>query len=147
MQNQRRHIAFIYSEESAGLLEPVSKHLPEAIIQSSLIDDFLQAPETITRNLDHIVVSGPMAGLKAVIRIAIAHELSIGILPLKSQKTLARYFRLPDNLPEQVELALQEKGQVRDLILCNDELVLFKAIIGRLPVIDVPDNRTRWNTL
>lgn len=147
MQNQRRHIAFIYSEESAGLLEPVSKHFPEAIIQSSLIDDFLHNPETIIRNLDHIVVSGPMAGLKSVIRIAIAHELSIGILPLKSQKTLARYFRLPDNLPDQIELALQGKGQTRDLILCNDELVLFKASIGRLPVIDVPDNLTRWNTL
>jgi len=147
MQNQVRHIAFIYSEESAGLLELVSKHSSDVIIQSSLLDDFLQSPEKITSNVEHIVVSGPMAGLKSVIRIAIEHELSIGILPLKSQKSLARYFRLPDDLSDQIELALQEKGQARDLILCNGELVLFKAVIGRLPVIDVPDSLTRWNTL
>jgi uncharacterized hydrophobic protein (TIGR00271 family) len=148
MQNQRRHIAFIYSEESADRLELLSKHVaPDVSIQSSLLDDFLQNPEAIIRNLDHIVVSTPMAGLKAVIRIAIEHELSIGILPLKSQKTLARYFRLPADPADQIELATQEKGQVRDLILCNGELVLFKAVIGRLPVIDASDNLSRWTTL
>jgi uncharacterized hydrophobic protein (TIGR00271 family) len=147
MQNQGRHIAFIYSDESAGLLESVSKHTPDVIIQASLLDNFLQNPETITRNVDHIVVSAPMAGLKSVIRIAIEHELSIGILPLKSQKTLARYFRLPEDPADQIELALQEKGQARDLILCNGELVLFKAAIGRLPVIDVRESQRRWNTL
>ena len=69
------------------------------------------------------------------------------LLPLKSQKTLASYFRLPDDLSDQIELALQENGQARDLITCNGELVLFKAVIGRLPIIDVPDSLSRWNTL
>jgi uncharacterized hydrophobic protein (TIGR00271 family) len=147
MPEQRRHIAFIYSEESSGSLEPLSRYSPDVIIQPSLLDDFLQNPDTLTRNVDHIVVSAPMAGLKSVIRVAIEHDLSIGILPLKSQKTLSRYFRLPDNPADQVELALQEKGQTRDLILCNGELVLFKAIIGRIPVIDVPDSQRRWHTL
>ena len=147
MQNQRRHIAFIYSEESAGLLELVSKHSSDVVIQPSLLDDFLQNPETIIRNVEHIVVSGPMAGLKSAIKIATEHELSIGILPLRSQKSLARYFRLPDDPSDQIELALQGKCQARDLILCNGELVLFKAVIGRLPVINVPDSLGRWNTL
>ena len=147
MPNQKRHIAFIYTEESIGNLEPVSEHSPDVIIQSSLLDDFLQNPDTLTRNVDHIVVSAPMAGLKSVIRIAIEHDLSIGILPLKSQKTLSRYFRLPDDPADQIELALQEKGQTRDLILCNGELVLFKAVIGRIPVIDLPDNLGPWKTL
>ena len=147
MQNQRRHIAFIYSEESAGLLEPLSRHSPDVIIQATLLEDFLGSPEAITRNVDHIVVSTPMAGLKSVIRIAIEHERSIGILPLQSQKTLAKYFRLPDDTADQIELALQKNGQARDIILCNGELVLFKAVIGRLPVIDVPDSLSRWNIL
>jgi len=147
MPEQRRHIAFIYSEESSDSLEPLSKYSPDVIIQPSLLDDFLQNSDTLTRNVDHIVVSAPMAGLKSVIRVAIEHDLSIGILPLKSQKNLSRYFRLPDDPADQVELALQEKGQTRDLILCNGELVLFKAVIGRIPVIDVPDSQRRWHTL
>jgi uncharacterized hydrophobic protein (TIGR00271 family) len=147
MPEQRRHIAFIYSEESSGSLEPLSRYSPDVIIQPSLLDDFLQNPDTLTRNVDHIVVSAPMAGLKSVIRVAIEHDLSIGILPLKSQKTLSRYFRLPDDPADQIELALQENGQKRDLILCNGELVLFKAVIGRIPVIDVPDSQRRWHTL
>ena len=69
MPNQKRHIAFIYTEESIGNLEPVSEHSPDVVIQSSSLDDFLQNPDTLTRNVDHIVVSVPMAGLKSVIRI------------------------------------------------------------------------------
>ena len=147
MREQGRNIVFIYSEDSADLQESVSKYSADMVIQAYSLDDFLQRPETITRGVDHIVVSAPMAELKSVIRIAVDHKLSIGILPLKSQKTLARYFRLPDDLSDQIELALQENGQARDLIMCNGELVLFKAAIGRLPVIDVPDSLSRWNTL
>jgi hypothetical protein len=59
MPNQKRHIAFIYTEESIGNLEPVTEHSPDVIIQSSLLDDFLQNPDILARNVDHIVVSAP----------------------------------------------------------------------------------------
>ena len=147
MQDHVRRAAFVYSAESADLRGPVANYYPDVDVPAVTLDEFLENPQTISGQADHIIVSAPMAGLKSVIRIAIEHDLSIGILPLASQKPLARYFRLPDKLDEQIELALQEKGQARDLILCNDELVLFKATIGRLPVIEASDKQSRWDAL
>lgn len=144
MQDHITNAVFVYSAESADLRESLSKHFPDTHIAAFPVGEFLEKQEEITSQTEHIVVSATMAELKAVIRVAIEHDLSIGVLPLSSQKNLARYFRLPDKLDEQIELALGRETQVRDLILCNDELVLFKATIGRLPVIDAAESLSRW---
>ena len=144
MQDHITSAVFVYSVESADLRESLSKHFPDTHIAAFPVGEFLEMQEEIATQAEHIVVSATMAGLKAVIRVAIEHDLSIGVLPLSSQKNLARYFRLPDKLDEQIELALGRETQVRDLVLCNDELVLFKATIGRLPVIDAAESLSRW---
>ena len=144
MQGHITDAVFVYSAESADLRESLSKHFPDTRITAIPFGEFLEKQEEIASQADHIVVSATMAEIKTVIRFAIEHELSIGVLPLSSQKNLTRYFRLPDKLDEQIELALGRETQVRDLILCNDELVLFKATIGRLPVIDAAESLSRW---
>ncbi len=86
MQAQGRHVTFIYSAESKDLLQPLVQHAPDAVVHAIPVDAFLQNPEPVTRPADHIVVSAPMAALKAVIRIAMDRDLGIGILPLKSAR-------------------------------------------------------------
>ena len=144
MQDHITDAVFVYSPESADLRESLSKHFPDTRIAAFPFGEFLKKQDEIASQAEHIVVSATMAELKAVIRFAIEHDLSTGVLPLSSQKNLTRYFRLPDKLDEQIELALGRETQVRDLILCNDELVLFKATIGRLPVIDAVEGLSRW---
>ena len=143
MQDHMTNAVFVYSAESADLRESLSKHFPDTRIAAFPFGEFLKKQDEIASQAEHIVVSAAMAELKAVIRVAIEHDLSTGVLPLSSQKNLTRYFRLPDKLDEQIELALGRETQVRDLILCNDELVLFKATIGRLPVIDALEGLRR----
>jgi uncharacterized hydrophobic protein (TIGR00271 family) len=144
MQDHITDAVFVYSPESADLRESLSKHFPDTRIAAFPFGEFLKKQDEIASQAEHIVVSATMAELKAVIRFAIEHDLGIGVLPLSSQKNLTRYFRLPDKLDEQIELALGRETQVRDLILCNDELVLFNATIGRLPVIDAVEGLSRW---
>ena len=144
MQDHITDAVFVYSPESADLRESLSKHFPDTRIAAFPFGEFLKKQDEIASQAEHIVVSATMAELKAVIRFAIEHDLSTGVLPLSSQKNLTRYFRLPDKLDEQIELALGRETQVRDLILCNDELVLFNATIGRLPVIDAVEGLSRW---
>ena len=147
MQDHITNAVFVYSAESADLRESLSKHFPDTRIAAFPVGEFLEKQEEIASQSEHIVVSATMAELKAVIRVAIEHELSIGILPLESQRSLARYFRLPDKLDEQIELAMGRDTGARDLILCNGELLLFKATIGRLPVIDAADSLSRWKNV
>jgi uncharacterized hydrophobic protein (TIGR00271 family) len=42
-----------------------------------------------------------------------------------------------------VDLALRRDGQPMDLILCNGKIMLFKATIGRIPLLDTPA-RASW---
>ena len=147
MQDHMTNAVFVYSAESADLRESLSKHFPDTRIAAFPFGEFLEKQEEIASQTEHIVVSATMAELKPVIRVAIEHDISIGILPLESQKSLVRYFRLPDKLDEQIELALGGDARSRDLILCNGELVLFKATIGRLPVIDAPESPSPWKNV
>ena len=147
MQDHVTNAVFVYSAESADLHESLSRHFPDTRIAAFPVGEFLERQEEIASQTEHIVVSATMAELKSVIRVASEHDLSIGILPLESQKSLARYFRLPDKPDEQIELALGEDASSRDLILCNGELVLFKATIGRLPLIDAPESPGPWKNL
>lgn len=137
---------YIYSEENENLLASLSSFSENINIQSQSLDAFLKNSDSLHNSAEHIVVSAPMAGLKKVILFAVERELSVGVLPLDAQKSLARYFALPAGREEQIELALRKNDQARDLVLCNGELVLYKATIGRMPVIDVDDRLNHWGS-
>jgi len=144
MSERVRQTAFIYAAESADLRDRVVEFDPGLTVTAIPVEELLGNPALLDPQLGHVVVSAPMGELKQVFRIAMERGLGVGILPLSSQKALAKYFRLPGSLDSQLELALQKEGQARDLIMLNGEPVLFKATIGRLPVLDVTDSMHRW---
>ncbi|TXL17250.1 hypothetical protein BMR04_06330, partial [Methylococcaceae bacterium HT3] len=49
---------------------------------------------------------------------------------------LIKFFNLPTEPDKSVELACRENTQAIDLVLCNDNILLFKASIGWLPLLD-----------
>jgi diacylglycerol kinase family enzyme len=55
---------------------------------------------------------------------------------MHTQKSLTRSYALPEKTDAVIDLALRQDAQVMDLILCNKQLLLFKATIGRLPLMD-----------
>ena len=56
----------------------------------------------------------------------------------RKQKYLIKFYDLPKNPAAAVELALRQDGRTIDLIVCNGEIMLFKAAIGRIPFLDTP---------
>ena len=84
------------------------------------------------------MVAGPLDVIKEILRLAMKYQFSIGIIPTKKQKHLIKFYDLPKNPSAAVELALRQDGQSIDLILCNGEIMLFKAAIGRIPFLDTP---------
>ncbi|MCK5354718.1 MAG: TIGR00341 family protein, partial [Methyloprofundus sp.] len=63
-------------------------------------------------------------------------DFSIGLIPDKAEKKLIKSFDLSSEYNDAIELALREDAQAIDLILCNGQILLFKATIGWLPLMD-----------
>jgi uncharacterized hydrophobic protein (TIGR00271 family) len=98
----------------------------------------MQTPQEQLEGVAHVVVAGPLDVIKEILRLAMKHQFSIGIIPTKKQKHLIKFYDLPKNPSAAVELALRQDGQSMDLILCNGKIMLFKAAIGRIPFLDTP---------
>jgi len=147
MESQAGRTVFVHSTESADVRDAVLRYFDNKGMSVLTVAEFLKEQKQIVSQLDHIVVSASMTDLKSVIKIAVEHDLSIGVLPLGSQKQLAQYLRLPKSQDEQIELAFKESGPAQDLLLCNGEVVFLKATIGRLPIINTARDVSIWNRL
>lgn len=91
----------------------------------------------------HVVVCGSLSLIKLVVMLAVELRLSLGIIPLKKQVQLSQSYGLPTSVDDSLELALRDTPKDLDLVLCNEQLMLFKARIGRIPLIDSPENTSR----
>lgn len=138
---------FVYTQESEHLLEHLRSNSCGTRITAIEFDTFDQDPQALPEGVGHVVVAGSLDVIKAVIGHAMKHGFSLGIVPLQSQKNLKRYFSLPGGFEAAVELALQQASRPIDIILCNGKILLFKAVIGRLPLLDSPGNVKLWNVV
>ncbi|BAF72942.1 TIGR00341 family protein [Sulfurovum sp. NBC37-1] len=87
----------------------------------------------------HLMVSGQLDEVKEAITYAESAGMSIGIVPLPTQKNLMRTFALPSKLEEGIAVAKEKAEKKIDLLFCNDELVLQEVVIGDAPPLDIYD--------
>ena len=140
---------FIYSPESEQLVEHLQANTFGISIVPMELDVFKLDPDTALKSVGHVVVSSPLEEIKIVLGYAMQRDFdfSVGILPQKSQKNLKKYFALPAENDAAIELALQRPEGHIDIILCNGKILLFKATIGRLPLLDSPEEITPWGLI
>jgi len=129
---------FVHTEDTAHLIEPLQNNSAGTSVTPVVFDAFMQSPHAQLTGVDHVVVSGPLEVVKQTMRLAATYHFSLGIIPTKEQIDLIRFYDLPKNPAAAVDLALQRDGQAMDLILCNDKIMLFKATVGRIPILDTP---------
>ncbi len=129
---------FVHTEDTTRLIKPLQNNSSGTRITPVAFDALMQTPQKQLEGVDHVVVAGPLDVIKEILRLAMKYQFSIGILPTKKQKHLIKFYDLPKNPSAAVELALRQDGQTIDLILCNGEIMLFKAAIGRIPFLDTP---------
>ena len=133
---------FVYTEDSRHLVEQLQNNAYSTEISPISVESLLQDPQARLENVKHIVVAGSLESIKSILSLAMQYEFSVGLVPLESQKTLIKSLDLPKAVDEAIELALRRDAQPMDLILCNGKILLFKASIGRVPLLDSSGNRT-----
>jgi len=138
---------FVYTKESEHLLEHLQANSFGARITAVEFDVLESNPQAALEEVGHVVVSASMEEIKTVVGHAMEHGFSLGVIPLKSQKNLKKYFGLPVEKEKAIELALQQPAHRSDIVLCNGIIVLSKATIGRLPLMDSPENVNPWSVV
>ena len=133
---------FLYVSDTEELINQVSQNSFGSQIMPVLLREFLNEPEQYLQQCNHVVIAAPLSKIKSVMALNMGHDFSIGILPTKGQKNLRTCYGLPGKIENSLEIALRNDAQVMDVILCNNNILVFNAVIGRLPLIDAPSEIT-----
>ena len=129
---------FVYTDDTKHLIEPVQNNSSGTRITPVAFGTLMQSPQEQLEGVDHVVVAGTLDVIKEILRLAMKYHFSTGIIPTRKQKHLIKFYDLPKNPAAAAELALRQDCQTIDLIVCNGEIMLFKAAIGRIPFLDTP---------
>jgi uncharacterized hydrophobic protein (TIGR00271 family) len=105
-------------------------------------EDFRQDPGQYLDGVSHMVLSADLGVLKELMGLASSRTISVGLMPLEKQFVLHRCYDIPRDVTEAIALALQDGAAPVDLIYCNDHIVLFKGLIGRIPLLEGRTDRS-----
>ena len=124
-----------YFVHSKGCETEVQERLGEAIAAASLqvveLEDFLRSKDTTEE--DRVVIYGSSDEIKRLLEHSFVYGFSIGIVPRASQRYLQQTYELPADPVEALQIALDGKSGSLDLLYCNDEIVLWSALVGEAP--------------
>lgn len=127
---------FVYTERTEALLEPIQNNAFGTQFNTISFDSLLLNPQASLEGVEHVILAGGVVETKAVFRLALKKGFSVALIPEKSEKKLRKSFNLPSEPGKAIELACRKNTQVIDLVLCNDKILLFKATLGWLPLLD-----------
>ncbi|MFT5702453.1 MAG: putative hydrophobic protein (TIGR00271 family) [Desulforhopalus sp.] len=138
---------FVYSKEGQDFVAKIMQ-IPHGVdITPIPIEVVLGSEKEYFQNCQHVVVCAPIHFIKKVMHLAMEYQFSLGLIPLPSQTSLIKNYGLPRDLTEAVFLALRSDPRNLDIVLCNDQIVLFKASIGRIPLVDNPEESSKIRLL
>ena len=142
---------FICPASDVELIDRVRTNPFDVVITPVEIDSFEQNPPAILNGSNHVVVSGGLNDVKRVLKLSIEYGFSVGLIPQEEYRERARSYGIPVEPDLALELAMQKDGQKIDIVLCNDEILLYKATFGRLPLLDTSRGTSRlkiiWRAL
>ena len=124
------------------LVEEKSKSI-SVDIRKADIGSLATDPESILEKISHVIVSGSLDDVKQVLKLSIQHKFSVGIIPQPGYSEVAKLYGIPINTEEALDLALQQPAATIDIVLCNNEIILYKATFGRLPLLDTARDANR----
>ena len=138
---------FVYSESGRIYLDDMVNNTHGCSVSPVPITELRDNSAALLKDINHVVVSAELAIIKEILQLAIDYGFSVGFLPLDSQKALTRCYSIPSDLPEMISLALSAKSSELDIVYCNDQILLFKGVVGWVPLIDSQKTSSKFDIL
>ncbi|MEJ2514144.1 MAG: TIGR00341 family protein [Gammaproteobacteria bacterium] len=137
----------VFHEDRADLVQPAVDNGQGVPVTPVALADFLEKPAEHVSADSHVVVAAPTEALKSILELAREIGFSIGVLRSGHEKGIAGYLDLPADPAAAMELALRQNDQPMDLVRCNGEIVLVKAVVGWVPALDAQADAGFFGTL
>ena len=129
---------FVYSESGKIYLDDMLNNVHGCIISPVSIDELRDNTTSLLKDTTHVIVAAELDIIKEVLQFSIDYGFSVGFLPLDAQKALKRCYFIPSEPQEMISLALSSEPSQIDIVYCNDRILLFKGVVGWVPLIDNP---------
>jgi uncharacterized hydrophobic protein (TIGR00271 family) len=134
---------FVCRGVDADLVKMVEEKSTSIDIRTTDIDSLMMSPESVLENCSHVIVSGSLTDVKQVLKLAMQKGFSVGIIPQTGYLEVAKLYGIPLDKESALTLALQQPQVAIDVVLCNDEIILYRATFGRLPLLDTTSDTGR----
>ncbi len=82
---------------------------------------------------DRVIVFAEIQEIKRLIAEASVYGFQIAIVAKKEQKNLRDTFEIPKNYQKALKIALEGESKPIDLLYCQEEVVLWSALVGEAP--------------
>ena len=126
---------FIYNDDSKYLVEEIENNEFGTQVTSIYVDDFIDDIVAVDNNIKHVILSVLQEKAAKFLEIAYKYNLSIGIIPLPSQKEQIKNLYASDDIKENIEIAFRDDCQSIDLVEINGDLVYSQGVIGTVPLV------------
>ena len=136
---------FVHNEEGKQYEDAVVNNPHGVRVTPVTVEDFTIKATELLELFSHVVVAAELSAVKQVMQYAIDKNLSMGLLPLPKQKNLKKSYLLPKDVDDMVRLSLSDDAIELDIVYCNDTILLFKGIVGRIPLIDTLSDTSKWS--
>jgi uncharacterized hydrophobic protein (TIGR00271 family) len=123
---------FLYGVDTQEDIDKIFKPLPEAAsLHFESIEQFLVEKKGTVD--DRVIVYGEVDEIKEVMQASFVYGFTLAIVAKPSQRYLRYTFEIPKDPQKALKTALEGEVKELDLIYCNDEIVLWSALIGQAP--------------
>jgi uncharacterized hydrophobic protein (TIGR00271 family) len=126
---------FVYSVEASDWINHVENNAYDVKISTCGIELFLENPLKYINEGEHLIIAADTVDIEKTLHVALKYKLSLGFLPLNSQKILMKHYGFSSRLEDNIAIALSESENCIDLVECGDKLMHMKAIFGDIPLV------------
>jgi len=134
---------FLYDENGEQFREAFVTNDCGCSVSAISIGELRENRAAYLKDMDHVVVAGSLQIVKEVFQLAIEYGFSVGLMPLDTQLALRRCYRIPEDRDKATKRSLAATHSELDIVFCNDQIVLFKSVVGRVPLIDNRINKSK----
>ncbi len=134
---------FIYDDDSKYLIKEVESNEFGVEITSMAIEEFVDNIVAIGDDIEHIIISTARETFSEILAIAYQCNISIGIVPIPSQKEEIKNLYVSNNIAENLDIALRKDSKKIDLVEINGELIYSQGVLGTVPLMGDELTKTR----
>ena len=130
----------VYNQKQHDLLPHLldcAQHLDAELTPVDLEKFVANAAEYLSQD-NHVAAFLESFDLGRLLLCAQQHQVSVGLLPVHPKSKVCRLFGIRPTIEDAMPLALQsEAGTKIDLLMCNDEVIIWMVTLGNIPFIEL----------